>query len=81
MQSFPVEDSVPTEDKIEWAVTQLHNHRSRGAPGMREEHLKRCFAAAKKAEKNVTTTGKAETTENRGDMAVQPTTEPTEVDN
>ena len=27
---FPVEDSVPTEDEIEWAVKQLHNHCSGG---------------------------------------------------
>ena len=23
---LPVDDSVPTEDEIEWVVTQLHNH-------------------------------------------------------
>ena len=30
VQPFPVEDLVPTEDKIEWAVTRLRNHRSGG---------------------------------------------------
>ena len=30
VQPFRVEDSVPTEDEIEWVVTRLHNHRSRG---------------------------------------------------
>ena len=41
MQPFPVDDSVPTEDEIEWAVTQLCNHRSGGPSGMRVEYLKR----------------------------------------
>ena len=30
VQPFPVDESVPTEDEIEWAVTQLRNHRSGG---------------------------------------------------
>ena len=30
VQPFPVEDSVPTEDKIEWVVTRLRNHCSGG---------------------------------------------------
>ena len=30
VQPFPMDDSVPTEDEIEWAVTQLYNHRSGG---------------------------------------------------
>ena len=34
VQPFPVEDSVPTEGEIEWAVTGLCNHRSgRGVEG------------------------------------------------
>ena len=32
---FPVEDWVPTADKIEWAVKGLRNHRSGGPSGMR----------------------------------------------
>ena len=48
---------------------------------MRSEHLKRCLAAAIKVETNATTTAQAETTENRGNMAVQPATEPREADN
>ena len=39
VQPFPVDDSVLTEDEIEWSVTRLRNHRSRGASGMRAEHL------------------------------------------
>ena len=49
VQPLLVEDSVPTEDEIEWAVTRLRNHRSGGASGMWEEHLKRWLAAAIKA--------------------------------
>ena len=30
VQPFPVDDLVPKEDEIEWAVTQLRNHRSGG---------------------------------------------------
>ena len=39
-----VDNSVPTEDEIEWAVKQLRNNRSGGASGMRAEHLLRCSA-------------------------------------
>ena len=49
---FQVEDLVPTEDKIEWLVKRLCNHRSRGTSGMRSEHLKRWLAATRKAEKD-----------------------------
>ena len=41
VQPFLVYDLVPTEDEIEWAVTQPRNHRSGGSSGMRAEHLKR----------------------------------------
>ena len=51
MQPFPVDDSVPTEDEIEWEVTLLHKHRSRGTSGMREEQLKMWLATARNAEK------------------------------
>ena len=37
---FPVNDLVTTEDKIEWAVTCLQNHRSGGPSGMRDKHPK-----------------------------------------
>ena len=48
---------------------------------MRAEHLKRWLTVARKAEKDATTTVRAETTENRGATEVQPATEPTEADN
>ena len=49
VQPFLVKDSVPTEDKIEWAVTRLRNHCSGGTSGMWAEHLKRWLVAAGKA--------------------------------
>ena len=49
VQPFPVDDSVPTADEIEWSVTQFCNHRSRGASGMRVEHLKSWVATARKS--------------------------------
>ena len=45
---LPVEESVPTEDGIEWAAKQLQNHRSRGASRMQAEHLKGWLAEARK---------------------------------
>ena len=36
VETFPVEDLVPTEDNIKYAVKLLHNHRSRGSSGMRD---------------------------------------------
>ena len=33
VEPFQVDELVPIEYKIEWAVTQLHNHPSRGPPG------------------------------------------------
>ena len=81
VQPFPVDNSVPTEGKIEWVVTQLRNHHSGGPSGMRAEHLKRWLAAVQKSEKDVTTTAVAETTENKGTVAFQPATEPTEAVN
>ena len=73
-----VDNSVPTEDKIEWAVKRLRNHRSGGPSGMQTNCMKRWLAAAKKAEKDVTITAGAETTENKGIMAFQKAMEPTE---
>ena len=81
MQPFLVENLLPTKDEIEWAVTRLCNHRSRGMLGMRAEHLMRWMAAARKEEKDAMTTARAETTDNRGNTAVQPSTEPTEAYN
>ena len=43
-----MDDSVPTEDEIEEAVKKLRRNRSRGALGMRAEHLKGWLAASKR---------------------------------
>ena len=40
VEPFLVEDLVPTEDKIEWALKRLKHRRSRGTSGMQAEHLK-----------------------------------------
>ena len=40
IRPFLVDESVPEEDEIEWAVKRLCNNRSRGPSGMRAEHLK-----------------------------------------
>ena len=48
---------------------------------MRAEHMKRWLAAARKAEKYVTTTAGAEMTDNKGTTAFQTSTEPTEAAN
>ena len=63
-----MDDSVPTEDKIEWAVTQLRNHRSGGASEMRAEHLNMWLATTRKAKKDKETAEKEEatTTERKG---------------
>ena len=48
VKPFLVDDSVPTEDKIEEAVKNLQRNRSEGALGMRAEHLKGWLAASKR---------------------------------
>ena len=40
LEPFEVEDKVPEEGEIEWAVKRLCNNRSGGLPRMRTEHLK-----------------------------------------
>ena len=80
VQPFPVNDSVPTEDDTEWAVTRLRNHRSGGPSGMRAEHLKRwlttaCKSENEKAEQEATSTERAGSTENGGSSATQLETE------
>ena len=50
VEPFPVEDSVPKEDKIEWEVKWLQNHRSGGPSGMRDENLKGWLAEKRKEE-------------------------------
>ena len=40
VEPLPADELVPTEEKIQWAVKQLKNHRSGGTSGMWAEHLK-----------------------------------------
>ena len=48
VEPFPVEDSVPTEDKIEWAVKRIQNHRSGWNSRMWDKHLKGWIAETRK---------------------------------
>ena len=48
MEPLLVNYSVPTEDKIKWAVKRLQNHRSGGPSGIQAEHLRVWIAAARK---------------------------------
>ena len=61
VEPFPVDDSVPTEDKIDWAVKQLRNHCSGRTSGMQAEHLKGWLAAARKKEKEEAEAGEETT--------------------
>ena len=47
---FQVEESVPTEDEIEWLVLRLQNNRSGGPSWMILEHLKGWLEEARKME-------------------------------
>ena len=51
IKHFMVDDSVPEEVDIEWAVKRLHNNRSGGPSRIRAEHIKGWLAAARRAEK------------------------------
>ena len=37
---FPIDESIPSMDYIEWVERHLQQHRSGGVPGMRAEHIK-----------------------------------------
>ena len=60
-----MDDSVPTEYNIEWAVKRLINHRSGGNSGMRPEHLKGWLAVAKRKEREGVAAEKEHPTEER----------------
>ena len=65
VEPFPLEYLVPTEDKIEWAVKRLQNHRSGGSYGMWAEHLKGWISAARKKEKEEAAAKQEKPTEGR----------------
>ena len=46
-----VEDGVPTEAEVEWAIKRLRNNRAGGPSRMRAEDLKGWLAAARRGEK------------------------------
>ena len=46
-----MEDGVPSEAEVEWAVKRLRNNRSGGPSRMRAEDLKGWLAAARRGEK------------------------------
>ena len=54
IEPFEVEDKVPDEGEIEWAVKRLQNNHSRGPSRMRVEHLKGWLAVAQRGEKGET---------------------------
>ena len=49
IEPFEVEDLVPEEEEIEWAVKRLRNNRSGGPSRMRAEHIKGWLTAARRA--------------------------------
>ena len=51
IEPFAVEDGVPEEGEIEWAVKLLQNNRAGGPSRMRAEDLKGWLAAARRGEK------------------------------
>ena len=75
VELFPVDDSVPTEDDIEWAVKRLHNHCSGGLLGMRDEHLKSFLAEARRMKKEETTVGEETTEGKESTDSTEPTDE------
>ena len=78
VNNFLVDNLVPTEDDIEWAVKRLHNHCSRGPSGMQAEHLKGWLAAARNKEKEEAAVGEENT---EGNMYGGKYTEPTDASN
>ena len=51
IEPFAVEDGVPEEEEIEWAVKRLQNNRAGGPSRMRAGGLKGWLAAARRGEK------------------------------
>ena len=51
IESFVVEDGVPTEAEIEWAVKRLRNNRAGGPSRMQAEDLKGRLVVARRGDK------------------------------
>ena len=60
IKPFMVNDLVPEEGEIEWAVKRLCNNCSRGASRMRVEHIKGWLVAVRRADKEETTATEGE---------------------
>ena len=52
IKPFPEEDSVATEDEIEWVVGRLRDRRSRGPSRMITDHLRQWLREDSKAEES-----------------------------
>ena len=48
VETFPLDESVPTEDKIEWVVKLLRNQCSGETSGMRADNIKGWMTEARK---------------------------------
>ena len=66
VRPVPVDDSVPTEDEVEEAVNNLRRNRSRGASGMRSEHLKGWIAESKRENREAAEKGEGKTVGEEG---------------
>ena len=69
VKPFLVDDSVPTEDKIEEAVKHLRRNISGGSSGMRDEHLKGWLAASKRRKREAAEEGEGTTDDKEGGPA------------
>ena len=59
IEPFEVEDGVPMEAEVDWAVNRLRNNRAGGTSRMRAEDLKWWLAAARRGGKERETNTKA----------------------
>ena len=64
IEPFEVEDKVPDEGEIEWAVKRLRNNLSGGASQMRAEHLKGWLAAERREDTGETADTEGKVQEN-----------------
>ena len=61
VRPVPVDDSVPTEDKIKEGVKNLQRNRSGGTSGMRTKNLKGWLAASKRETREAAEKGEGKT--------------------
>ena len=51
---LPVEDLVPTKEKVDWTVRRFKSNHSRSTSGMMVENLWGCFRETRKVEESAT---------------------------